>query len=266
MNRTIIVSGASSGIGFAIASTLHKKGYDVIGVSRTYPKQSYEFKYHLADITQETDIDNLVSKITEEYSHVYALINCAGMGISGAVEYTKIEDIKKMYNVNVFGTFLMTKAFIPLLRGVKQAKIINISSVAGDLSIPFQTFYSMTKASINAFSSALALELKPFDISVCSILPGDTQTSFTQNREKSEVITDEFYLDRIKHSIERMEKDEQNGKDPLSVAQMVLKLLKRKRMPSKVTVGFQYKLFVLLNRLLPTRLVQWILYQMYAKK
>jgi len=265
MNRTVIVSGASSGIGYAIATALHNNGYQVVGVSRSFPKQPYLFKYVLADITKEADIIALSNHLSDEYSHIYALINCAGMGISGAVEHTQIEEVKKMFDVNVFGMFLMTKAIVPLLRGVKHAKIINISSVAGDLSIPFQTFYSMTKASVNAFSSALALELKPFDISVCSVLPGDTQTNFTQNREKPTVLTDELYQDRIKRSIERMEKDEANGKNPKTVAKVVSRLLKRKRMPAKVTVGFLYKLFVFLNRILPNRLVQSILYKMYAK-
>jgi len=265
MNKIVVVSGASSGIGFSIASHLHANGYQVIGVSRSYPKQAYSFKYYLADISIEEDVLTLVKNIKNDYQVIDILINCAGMGISGAVEHSSLAEVKQIYEVNVFGMFLMTKAFIPLLRGQRHAKIINISSVAGDLSIPFQTFYSMTKASVNSFSSALTLELKPFDISVCAVLPGDTQTGFTANRKKPLVEKDEFYDDRIIKSLNRMEKDELNGKDPLSVAKVVFKLARKKRLPSHITVGFQYKLFVFLNRVLPKRWVQWILYQLYAK-
>ncbi len=265
MNKVVVVSGASSGIGYAIATLLHNQGYQVIGLSRTLPKLPYAYDYLLADITNEKQVNDITEKIANDYGHVYALINCAGMGISGAVEHTQLTEVQKILNVNIVGAFLMSKAFIPQLRGHKGSKIINISSVAGELTVPFQTFYSMTKSAMNAFTAGLALELKPFGISVGSILPGDTATNFTQNREKSLIETDEFYQDRIKRSIERMEKDELNGKDPMSVAKVVAKLLKKKRLPLMVTVGFQYKLFVFLKRILPTRLAQFILYQLYSK-
>jgi short-subunit dehydrogenase len=265
MNKIAVVSGASSGIGFAIASLLQSNGFTVIGVSRSIPKQQYSFQYLTADLTKEEDVLSLSNKVKKDYGHIDLLVNCAGMGVSGAVEYSSLSEVKRIFDVNVFGTFLLSDAFIPLLRGSKHAKILNISSVAGVLSIPFQTFYSMTKASVNAFSSALALELKPFDISVCSVLPGDTQTNFTANREKPLVVKDEIYQNRIQDSLLRMEKDEQNGKSPNSVAKVILKLANKKHLPHQVTVGFQYKLFVLLNNILPKRFVQWILYHMYGK-
>lgn len=265
MNKIAVISGASSGIGFAIASLLNSNGYTVIGVSRNIPKLPYSFQYLLADITKEEEVLSLSEKVRKEYNHIDLLVNCAGMGVSGAVEYSSLSEVKRIFDVNVFGMFLLSKAFIPLLRGSKHAKIINISSVAGVLSIPFQSFYSMTKASVNAFSSALALELKPFDISVCSVLPGDTQTNFTVNREKPLILKDEIYHNRIQDSLLRMENDEQNGKSPNNVAKVILKLSKKKYLPHQVTVGFQYKLFVFLNNILPKRFIQWILFQMYGK-
>lgn len=265
MNKVVLVSGASSGIGFSIASLLSSNGYEVIGVSRKYPKQAYDFKYYLTDISNEKEVLTLAENIKNDYQKIDILINCAGMGVSGAVEHSTLSEVKRIFDVNVFGMFMMSKAFIPLLRGQKHAKIINISSVAGDLSIPFQTFYSMTKASVNAFSSALALELKPFDISVCSVLPGDTQTDFTKNREKPVVIKDDLYQERILRSLNRMEKDEQNGKNPMSVAKVILRLVKRNHLPIQITVGFQYKLFIFLNRILPKKWVQRLIYLLYAK-
>ncbi len=235
-----------------------------MGISRTYPKQAYEFDYQLVDITQESAINTFAKAYEASHGSLFALINCAGMGISGAIEHTTLNEARKIFDINVFGSFMMSKAFIPLLRSSKPSKIINISSVASDLAIPFQTFYSMTKASINAFTKALALELKPFDIGVCAVLPGDTTTGFTKNREKSAILEDENYGNRIRRSVERMEKDEQNGKNPMTVALVVARLLKRNHVPAMKAVGFQYQLFLVLNKFLPRQWVQSILYKLYG--
>jgi short-subunit dehydrogenase len=151
---------------------------------------------------------------------------------------------------------------IPYLRKTK-GRIVNIGSVAGELTIPFQTFYSMTKASVAALSEGLNMELKPFGIKVITVMPGDTKTGFTNNRRKTEV-TNELYNDRIQKSISRMEKDEQHGKNPISVSKLIYKVIRKRRPPIKTTVGVDYKFLVFLKRLLPTRFVNYILYKMYA--
>lgn len=265
MSKIIVVSGASSGIGEALSKSLFQDGNIVYGLSRSAVKDNPGFSHIACDITKESEIDQAINRITKEQGHVDMLINCAGMGISGAAEHTSIESAKRIFEVNVFGLFLLTKKMIPLLRQSSSPKVINIGSVAGDLIIPFQTFYSMTKAAVHAFSEGLRNELRPFGIEVCSVNPGDTKTGFTQNREQPDVKKDEQYQDRIVKSIQRMEKDEQNGKSPMTVVKVVRKLLKKKHLPVKVTVGFEYKLFVFLKRLLPKRFESWILYQMYGK-
>ncbi|MFA5035576.1 MAG: SDR family NAD(P)-dependent oxidoreductase [Candidatus Izemoplasmatales bacterium] len=265
MSKTVVISGASSGIGFATARILQKSGYHVIGLSRSYPKETYDFNYILCDITDEVQIKNAVDKILSTNPDIYALINCAGMGISGAIEYTEAADIKTIFDVNLLGTFQLTKILIPALRKVPNSKIINIGSVAGCLTIPFQAYYSITKAGINAYTEALRMELRPFGIHVGAVLPGDTKTNFTANRQKANMKMDNVYGNRIQLSIERMEKDEQNGKSADTVGITIRRLLSRKTVPVYKTVGFSYKLFIFLKRLLPSRFVNWILYQMYAK-
>lgn len=264
MNNIIVITGASSGIGYELAKFFSNDN-QVIGISRKYPKKAYDFDYFLADVSNEETIKEVVDKITDKYKKIDILINCAGIGISGAIEHTELNEVKDICNINVIGPFLITKTFLPLLRLSNNAKIINIGSVAGELTIPFQTFYSMTKVSIQAFTEGLKMELKPFNIDACTVLPGDTKTDFTANRKPPVVIEDELYKDRIKRSITRMEKDEQNGMSPFSVVKVVNKLIKKKRMPVMVTVGIQYKLFVLLKKILPKWLVNKILYSMYSK-
>ncbi len=96
-------------------------------------------------------------------------------------------------------------------------------------------------------------------------MPGDTKTDFTKNRDKPKVEKDPIYKDRIINSLSKMEKDEQNGVDPIFVSKVIYKMLKKKNPPVKVTVGVSYKFLVFLKRILPTRFVNYILYKMYAK-
>jgi len=264
MNRVIVISGASSGIGEALASFFHNSKDHVYGLSRKVPKD-VPYTYIKCDVTKEEEIVKAINELNSKEGKIDILINCAGMGISGAVEYTTYEEVKQIFEVNVYGTYLLSKHAIPLLRKSTKPKIVNIGSVAGDLAIPFQTFYSMTKASIHIYSEALRMELKPFGIDVSSVLPGDTKTAFTAHRTQPNVLSNDLYKERIHKSIERMEKDEQNGRSPMSVVKVVNKIIKKKSMPVKVTVGFEYKLFVFLHRILPKRLENWILYSMYGK-
>ncbi|XMB72809.1 SDR family NAD(P)-dependent oxidoreductase [Mycoplasmatota bacterium WC30] len=264
MSKVIVVSGASSGIGKLTAEYFHKQGNKVIGLSRSYPKNQYNYNYVLCDLGKSEAIDKAVLDIKKLTDHIDVLINCAGIGISGAVEYTTLKEANKIFQVNVVGQFHFTKVLLPLLREAKKAKIINIGSVAGELTIPFQTFYSMTKSSMHKFTEGLKMELKPFGIDVCSVLPGDTKTGFTDNRDQPNVIEDGLYKDRIKKSINKMEHDERNGMSPMSVVKVINKLTKRKRMPVQVTVGFVYKFLVFLGKILPKRFVNWILAKMYA--
>lgn len=264
MNKVIVISGASSGIGKLSAEYFHNQGNTVIGLSRSYPKGKYDYKYVLADLGESKSIENAVKQIQEITDHIDVLINCAGIGISGAVEYTSLEEVNKIFQVNVIGQYYITKLLIPLLRKNKKSKIINIGSVAGELTIPFQTFYSMTKASMHKFTEGLRMELKPLGIGVAAVLPGDTKTGFTDNRYQPQVIEDGLYKDRIKKSIKKMEHDERNGMSPMSVVKVINRLIKRRRMPILVTVGFGYKFLVGLGKILPKRFVNWILSKMYA--
>ena len=265
MPKTVIVSGASGGIGFAIARFLQDSGYRVYGLSRSYPKEKYGFTHLLCDITDESQVRSSLKQIVEASDSIDALINCAGMGISGAVENTDPAQIRQMFDVNLFGTFRLTQELIPHLRKHPGSKILQIGSVAGCLPIPFQTYYSATKSAINAYTQGLRMELRPFGIQVGAILPGDTKTGFTAHRQKTNIGTEGPYGDRIRRSVERMERDEQQGKDPETVARTVAKLLRKKTVPVFTAVGFSYRLFLFLNRILPSRFVTWILNQMYGK-
>ena len=263
-NKTIIITGASSGIGFVLAQHLHKAGHHVIGCSRSFPKDSYDFDYKICDLQSEASMVDFAKAIKREEKHVDVLINCAGIGIAGALEDASYHSALKLHQINVLGPFLLIQLLIPTLKKSPRPKIINIASVAGAITIPFQAFYSMSKSSLMQMGEAFRMELKPFNIDVSTILPGDTKTAFSNNRV-TEVPPASLYKARVKRSLDKMERDEQNGKDPISVVKVVHKQLNRKRMKPYVTVGLNYKFFMLLNKLLPYKLKERIIYKMYGK-
>jgi short-subunit dehydrogenase len=255
--KTIVITGASSGIGLATAEYLSQKGYHVYGLSRT-KGMSNAVRYLSCDITKKEEVIRAFAQVEGE---IVAVINNAGMGISGPVEFASLEAVKRIIDVNLLGTVNVCQVAIPYLRKSK-GRIINIGSVAGEMTIPFQAFYSVTKAGVEMLSEALNIELKPFGIKVITVLPGDTKTSFTKNRQKEE--TDDLYRERLNRSVSKMEQDEERGMSPLRVAKVIAKVIKKKRPPLRVTVGLSYKILVFLKRFVPLRFVNFIIDKMYG--
>lgn len=135
--------------------------------------------------------------------------------------------------------------------------------MAAELSIPFQAFYSASKSAVNSLTLALANELRPFNISVCAFMPGDVKTAFTAQREKQERGA-EVYGETIKKSIERMEKDEQNGMSPEKIADAVFALSRKKNPKPLSTTGVSYKCFAVLSKVLPMSAVNRIVGLIYS--
>jgi short-subunit dehydrogenase len=262
MSKTILVTGASSGIGQAIANDFHQKGYQVIGLSRKIPND-IPYDYVSCDLSNFEQIKEVSQNLQKKYKTIDVLVNCAGVGTGGAVEELSTSDLKWVFNVNVIGSVEIIKQLLPALKQSTLPKIINIGSVAGEITIPYQTSYSMSKASIQKLSEGLRIELKQFGIDVSTVLPGDTKTGFTNNR-KTVLHEGSPYYKNIKRSIAKMEKDEQNGVSPLKVVKVVERIMKKKRMPVQVIVGFDYKLLVFLSKILPKKLVEKIITKMYG--
>jgi short-subunit dehydrogenase len=262
MNRVVLISGASSGIGLSLANKMHEDGYTVIGLSRKTPSK-ISFKYYECDLTNTEQIQSICKQISTEYPIIDILINCAGVGTGGAIEEISDKDLRWVYDVNLFGTIELIKNILPALKSSNNAKIINIGSVAGEITIPYQASYSMSKSSIQRLTEGLRMELKQFNIDACTVLPGDTKTDFTSNR-KTVLNENSPYKINVERSIAKMEKDEQNGVSPNKVVNVIYKVIKRKKMPIQVIVGFDYKFLVFLSRVLPRRLVEFIITKMYG--
>lgn len=262
--KVIIITGASSGIGLAIAQHLCSKGHRVYGISRSKLHEK-NVKSIQADVTNFEQLQAAYQDVFDIEGKIDILINNAGMGISGAIEDTSFEDANYLMEVNFMGVFNSTKAVLPLMRQSGSGKIINMSSVAARLAIPFQAFYSSSKAAVNAFTEALANEVSPFNIQACSVMPGDIKTGFTKNRKKNKEVS-ECYRRRVDKSVAVMENDECNGMDPEVAAKAIERLIAKRRLPLYITVGFKYKIFVLLHKLLPAKFANHMVGEIYAFK
>ena len=257
-----IVTGGSSGIGLAAARALRDQGLTVYILSRR-PFSEKGLHHICCDVADERQCAEAFQSVLHRTGDVDILVNCAGFGISGAVEFTELEEAKKQMEVNFFGCVNMTKAALSYLRERGNGHIVNISSVAAPAAIPFQAYYSATKAAINAWTAALANELRPYGVSVTAVQPGDIKTGFTAAREKS-VAGDEAYGGRISKSVAKMEHDEQNGMDPAKAGAYVAKIALKKHPKPVYTIGFSYKAICILLKLLPSRLANWLIGKLYA--
>lgn len=260
--KTVIVTGASSGIGLATAKLFSENGCSVYDFSRS-GKDNGKIIHITCDVTDEESVRNAVSCVIEKEGKIDVLVNNAGFGISGAAENTDTAKAKKQFDVNFFGTFNVSKAVIPFMRDKNSGMIINISSMAAPLAIPFQLFYSASKSAINSLTLALANEVRPFGIKVCAVMPGDVKTGFTAAREKDS--DSGFYSKVLNKSVSVMEHDEQNGMSPDEIAKKVYKLSLQKNPKPISSVGLQYQTFAVLAKVLPVRAVNYIISQLYAK-
>lgn len=263
MAEVALVTGGSSGIGLATARALLAAGYRVYEMSRR-PGETADLIHLSGDVTKPADAQRVIAQILAVEGRLDLLINNAGFGISGAVEFTDPVDAHRQFEVNFFGMTNLCQAAIPHMRAAGRGRIINLSSVAAAIPIPFQTYYSASKAAINAYTLALANELRPYGVSVCALQPGDIRTGFTASRKK-EIRGDDTYQGRIGRSVGRMERDEQRGMSPESVAKMLVRLAKKRRVKPLYALRLDYRLFVVLSRLLPVRLLNWVVYLLYAR-
>ena len=249
MKRVCILTGGSSGIGLAAAELLNNSGFTVYELSRS-GKDAGGIRHLTADVTDAATVRDAVSRVLAAEGQVDLLVCNAGFGISGAVEFTDPVDAYAQLNVNFFGALHCIQAVLPTMRAQKAGHIVLVSSVAAPIAIPFQAFYSATKAATNSMMLSLRNELKPFGVQVCAVMPGDVKTGFTAARKKS-LAGEEVYGKALERAVAVMEHDEQNGMSPLLVAKSILRAATEKRPRALRTVGAQYKIFVVLAKLLP---------------
>ena len=214
------------------------------------------------DVTSEESCRAAVAAVLKQTERIDVVISNAGFGISGAVEFTPIGDAERQMDVNFMGAVRLTQAVLPQLRKQHNGRIIYTSSVAAVLAVPYQAFYSASKAAINAMALALANEVKEFGITVSVMMPGDVSTGFTDARCKSNA-GEEVYTHAGK-AVSSMEKDERGGMQPIRMARLFWHIATCRSPRPQYVGGFIYRVFCFLDRILPKRFVNWIEGKMYS--
>lgn len=260
--KVALITGGSSGIGLEVARALKKKRYVIYEMSRR--ENGPAGVHHLrVDVTDEAQVKVAVAAVLKEAKHIDLLVNNAGFGISGAIEFTELEDAKKQFDVNIFGAVNVTKAVLPSMRERGKGCIVNVSSMAAPAAIPFQAYYSASKSAIQSWSLALLNEVRPFGIKVITILPGDIKTGFTAAREKS-IAGDEEYNGRISKSVAVMEKDEQNGIPAKVAGRFIAKKAVKRRPKPQYIIGNSYRLMYFLIQIVPVRFLYFVVSKLYG--
>jgi NAD(P)-dependent dehydrogenase (short-subunit alcohol dehydrogenase family) len=253
-NRVVLVTGASSGFGRSIAQRLHERGYRVCGTSRlAHQKDAVPWRMLQMDVDDQASVEAAVTQLLGAVGRIDAVVNNAGFGIAGAIEDTSDEEALAQLQTNFFGTHRVCRTVLPHMRRQGAGRIINVSSLAGLVAVPFQAFYCASKHAIEAYSEALRMEVRPFGIHVSMVQPGDFATSFTGNRRMTRASgPDSPHYLRCTRAVKRMQDDEQRNTDLAPVVNTVVRALEspRPRLRYPVAMAVQ-RAIVALKPLLP---------------
>jgi NAD(P)-dependent dehydrogenase (short-subunit alcohol dehydrogenase family) len=269
MKKVILITGISSGFGLAIARLLSEQGHIVYGTIRRDCERSNKINFLRLDLTDSTSIKKAVETVIDEEGRIDVLINNAGMHTGGPIETIPSEYIKLQMDTNFYGMVLLTREVLPFMRKQGGGLIINISSIGGLMGLPFQAFYSASKFAIEGFSEALRMEVRPFNIRVVVINPGDFHTNNSANRRHYLSSTNDPgpYHENFKNALEQIEKDEANGWEPVVLARKLLKIVESKKPRQRyIIASIEQKLAVVFKYILPGRLNRTILENHYGIK
>jgi NAD(P)-dependent dehydrogenase (short-subunit alcohol dehydrogenase family) len=235
--RTVLVTGASAGIGMACADRLHAAGWRVTGASRRGTASS-GWSGLVMDVDDDESVRSGVATVLESAGRIDAVVAAAGWGLAGAAECSSIQEAKAQLETNFWGTVRVVQQVMPAMREARGGRIVLISSIGGVIGIPFQAFYSASKFALEGYGEALAYEVAPFGVHVTLVQPGNFRTDFTASRRMAAAAdTDAAYSAAARKAISLMEKDERNGAPPGDVAAVVLRVLSSPRPPRRISVG-----------------------------
>ena len=265
MTKVILITGASSGIGAITAKFLTEKGYKVYGTSRNPKQNDLNFELLKLDVQDTKSIEQAVLHIIEKEGKLDVLINNAGMGITGPIEETPTEEMKKVFDTNFFGAIDVIKAVLPQMRKQRQGMVINITSIAGYMGLPFRGIYSATKGALEIVTEALSMEAKQFNIQVTNVAPGDFATNIASGRFHTPVFKDSAYAEIYQKNLDLMDSHVDTGKDPILMAEQIYKIINNPKPKIHYKVGeFMQKFSIVLKRVLPDRMYEKLIMNHYG--
>jgi len=270
MKKIILVAGASSGLGLAVARHLSHIGHTVYAGARSFGNKHAKTSPNLhevyLDVSDTSSIESFVKTAIQNEGRIDVLINCAAVLVLGSVEDTSKEEYEKVINTNLFGTIGMCKAVIPYMRQQRYGYIINFSSIMGLLAVPFQSAYTSSKFAIEGFTETLSMEVKDYGIKAILIEPTDHRSGSQKYRQHAlNAASDSSpYHDLFSKVTEKIDYDEAHGSDPDKLAKLIAKIIEKRNPRLRYKIGkFDQKLSVLLKRILPGRVFESIIFSYY---
>jgi short-subunit dehydrogenase len=246
MGKIIVITGATSGIGKTTRELFEQRGDTVCSLARHDDGKSKNF--YACDVSNEENVKTVFEEIGKKFGKIDILINNAGFGISGALELINSEQIKNLYDVNLFGTIYCYKYGLKYMSS--GGKIVNISSACALFPLPYRGYYCSSKSAVSMLSNCMRMECKPLGIDVVAVCPGDVKTNFTKNRVKN-FETNERYGDRIKNATQGIDGREDKRMKPDCVAKAIVKICDKKKTKPYYIVGAKYKVLNFVMRFFP---------------
>jgi NAD(P)-dependent dehydrogenase (short-subunit alcohol dehydrogenase family) len=253
--KVALVTGASPGIGGAIARRLVADGFQVFGTSRKRLERGADgVEMIRLDVCSDEAVQSGVGALLERTGRIDVLVNNAGYLLSGAVEETTIEEGKAVLETNFFGAFRVIKAVLPTMRAQKSGRIVNVTSLAGVVPLPFWGFYNASNFALEGLTETLRYELQPFGISVSAIEPGSIKTDLYTADPKARATSDYApWRDRFS---KRMAEFERKAPGPELVADAVAKAIRARNPALRHRVTREATLFTALRRWFPASLFE----------
>jgi short-subunit dehydrogenase len=265
--KRVFVTGASSGIGLAIAKLLVAQGHEVWGTSRNLERIPKMPRWHAVglDLTDPLSIEEAFNAAVTKAGYFDVLINNAGAGHFDPAELLPAKTIASQFQILVFGQIQLMQLATRHMQARGEGLIINVTSLASRLPVPFMAAYNAAKAALASFTMSIQLELGTSRVHVVDLQPGDICTEFNEGVIKS-TTADRRYDAKVARTWEVVERNMKKAPTPDLVARHVLKLINADRPPPRVTVGdlFQSKIAPLIFRFLPQRVRLWGLKRYYG--
>lgn len=228
MKKVVLITGASSGLGLACAQAFAAAGHRVYAASRRPPERLAGCLPLAMDVDREDSVNVAIAQLLAAEPRIDVLVHCAGFGIAGAIEDTADDEARAQFETNFFGATRVIRALLPRLRAQGHGLILNVGSLVTQLPVPFQAYYSASKAALECYTEALRFEVAPFGVRVACIEPGNFATGFTAQRRRVRGWTAASpYATRSEASVSWMEQDERNGLPPARFAAQVLRIVER---------------------------------------
>ena len=273
-SKTVLITGASSGIGLETAKMFKLKGFEVHAAARRIENmeslKEIGINIHYLDVTDDASIDKLFDEIKAISHGIDILINNAGYGSYGAVEDLSIDDARRQFDVNLFGLAAITRKVLPYMREQRSGKIINISSVGGKMVSPLGSWYHATKYAVEGFSDCLRLEVKQFGIDVIIIEPGPIKSEWLDISIDNLIKTSnngvyKDFTEKVTQTMRKIYKNSVVTPGPEAIVKVIEKAILDKNPKVRYISPWPARIMLFLKWLMPDKLFEYLTLLMYTK-